>query len=199
MNMVELTKSPSMTSSRPYCGTYRWENGFTSYFCHNGARGFHSSMYFTSAGETTARPGLLRLTGSNGPASASLQTGLTAGAVETAVATETVTSTPGSNVPSSAVIAGSVVGGVAAGLLLAVLAFLSTQWWRRRARPVPQQLEPKGYSNLGAHPDSSAPTAALASPAIFSQSYGEHAPRAWRGQQELQAGGEVERQELPAK
>ncbi|GAB1314650.1 hypothetical protein MFIFM68171_04860 [Madurella fahalii] len=114
-----------INSDYPVCGTNRWENGFTQYYCARNPVTLVNSVLFTSAGEATARPGLPRLTGSNGPGSVSTQ----ASAVTVRV-TETATSGP-----SPGVIAGSVVGGAALGVIATLLAvFLSWHLRQKKAR-----------------------------------------------------------------
>ncbi len=115
-------------SSVPFCATNRFENGFTGYFCTGEATLLTGNVFFTSAGETTAFPGLPRLTGSKGPATAS--TVSTPGA-QTVVVRVTETATSGG--PSPGVIAGSVVGGAAFGAMAALLAVLLTWYFRKSA------------------------------------------------------------------
>lgn len=90
-----------------------------------------ATVVFTSAGETTAREGLVRLTGRNGPATAVVQgpTTATATAVVTAEVTAEVTAGSG---PNAGAIAGGVVGGVAVGAILTVLGLLLAGYFRKR-------------------------------------------------------------------
>ncbi|PKS08422.1 hypothetical protein jhhlp_005133 [Lomentospora prolificans] len=89
------------------CITYRFESGFTMYAACWTFPAYSESIHFTTAGATTAWPGLPRLTGSNGPPT---KTATTAGAVETVVTKST----------NAGAIAGSVIGGIALGILLTV-------------------------------------------------------------------------------
>jgi hypothetical protein len=72
------------------------------------------NVFFVSAGETTTREGLVRLTGSNGPGTVST----TPASTVTVRETETVAAAAAAN---PAVIAGSVVGGAVAGALVTLL------------------------------------------------------------------------------
>lgn len=94
------------------------------FFCTGNPATLMNSIFFTSAGEPTARPGLPRLTGSSGPGTPSVPTD---GSAVTVWATETATSGP-----SAGVIAGSVVGGAAFGALATLLATCLT--WRLRRK-----------------------------------------------------------------
>jgi hypothetical protein len=125
----------SSTNSEPFCGTLRFENGFTRFYCTSDSDGLTETAYFTSAGQTTAWAGLPRFTGSSGtPTSTSTQ----------AAATVTQTVSPSPNAPSAGAIAGSVVGGAAFGAIAAVAAG-SLVWFIRKRRapstPLAQQQQ----------------------------------------------------------
>lgn len=81
---------------------------------------YFESIHFTTAGATTAWPGLPRLTGSNGPPT-------TTTAAPTATVTITMTQTNGG------AIAGSIVGGIALGVLL-TLAIMLGMYIRQRKK-----------------------------------------------------------------
>ena len=122
---------PSTEDGYPFCATQRWENGFTRNFCMDGTSALVESVYFVSAGESSTRAGLLRLTGSKGPGTASTPNGSTVTMRVTETATATATGAAGGGgTPSAGVIAGSVIGGAALGVLLTVLAGVLI--WRKK-------------------------------------------------------------------
>ncbi|KAK0628370.1 hypothetical protein B0T17DRAFT_614299 [Bombardia bombarda] len=120
-------------STVPFCGTYRFENGYAMYYCTESTSTLTETVLFTSAGVTTAPAGLPILTGKNGPprsTSSSIQSGSqsqTVTVTQTATATATTTASA-----SSGLIAGSVVGGAAFGIAATLLAGLLTWYFRRR-------------------------------------------------------------------
>ena len=107
------------------CITYRFESGFTMYAACWTFPAYSESIHFTTAGATTAWPGLPRLTGSNGPPKKTTSTA----AVETVVVKST----------NAGAIAGSVVGGIVLGFLLAVGGWFFYRWLtaKRLARLAP--------------------------------------------------------------
>ncbi|KAK3355753.1 hypothetical protein B0H65DRAFT_57357 [Neurospora tetraspora] len=134
----------------PFCGTRRFENGMTKYYCTADKEILTDYVNFTSAGETTAQLGLPRLTGKNGPAPATISSFSTSGSLIGETVTVRVTETAsasasagsGSSTPSAGVIAGSVVGGAVFGALMTLLAVLLTGYFRKRGHlkgmePVP--------------------------------------------------------------
>lgn len=137
-----LTPKPLIYSlpAHPYCALHRWENGYTRYMCASVPFLSTRSILFTSKGETTAAPGLPRLTGSNGPpptlvASATSTSSTAANPTIQAASSET-------SKPSAGVIAGSVVGGAAAGALITLLVVFLTFYFRKRKTAVPEGQYP---------------------------------------------------------
>ncbi|KAK0655629.1 hypothetical protein B0T16DRAFT_440771 [Cercophora newfieldiana] len=105
--------------SFPFCITDRYENGYTgSYSCSSDSQSLTRTIFFTTAGQTTAWPGLPRLTGRNGPAPTA------------SLSHQTVV--PDSTGLSAGAVAGGVVGGVFFGAVVALLVVFLT--WRLRAR-----------------------------------------------------------------
>lgn len=97
----------------------------------DGTSALVKSVYLVSAGESSTRAGLLRLTGSKGPGTASTPEGSTVTMRVTETATATATGAAGGGgSPSAGVIAGSVIGGAALGVLLTVLAGVLI--WRKK-------------------------------------------------------------------
>ncbi|KAH7634150.1 hypothetical protein B0T09DRAFT_378047 [Sordaria sp. MPI-SDFR-AT-0083] len=147
----------------PFCGTRRFENGMTKYYCTADKETLTEYVNFTSAGETTAQSGLPRLTGKNGPAPVTVSSFSTSGSVIGETVTVRVTETvlasadSGSNTPSAGVIAGSVVGGAVLGALMTLLAVLLTWYFKKRGHikgmepvPIAQLSDPRSPSNGGA-------------------------------------------------
>lgn len=123
-NLVLLIDCHRASPNAPYCATHHFENGFTAYFCTVSTTALIDTVFLVSAGETTTRAGLVRLTGSNGPGTVSTTLASTVIVRET----ETVTA-----VASPGVIAGSVIGGAAAGALVTLLVVVLL-WFRRQKR-----------------------------------------------------------------
>ena len=84
-----------------------------------GIEAYSESIHFTSAGDSTAWPGLPRITGSNGSPTS------TDGVV-------TVTITPEAGKVDGGVIGGSVVGGAALGMLFTVGFLFGVYLWRQK-------------------------------------------------------------------
>jgi len=120
----------STSSAIPFCVLVRYENGYTTYEADFVA-GLTQSIHFTSGAQTTAWPGLPRLTGKNGPPPPALRNSgtTTATATKTVLVTSTAT---GTNAPSPGVVAGSVVGGAALGAIVTLLVLLLTWYTRNR-------------------------------------------------------------------
>lgn len=111
----------------------------------------------------TARSGLPRLTGTNGPAPASTSSFSTSGLLIAETVTVRVTETAsaaadsGSSTPSAGVIAGGVVAGAVFGALMTLLAVLLTWYFKKRGHlkgiepvPIAHPSEPRTPSNGGA-------------------------------------------------
>ena len=96
--------------------TYKFERGFTMYAACMDVPAYAESIYFTTAGETTAFPGLPRITGSNG----------------SPTTTEGVPVTVTAGPISGGVLAGSIVGGAVLGALLTAGFLLGMYLWRRK-------------------------------------------------------------------
>ena len=137
--------NPNSPSTRPYCGIQRYENGYTYVKCWSSAFPPTQSILFTSKGETTAAPGLPRLTGSNGPPPkvTSVTSSSTSAINETGLGAAS-----GSSGASAGVIAGSAVGGAVAGILVTLLAVFMTLYFRKRRAMEP---EPQ-YTNVNTVP-----------------------------------------------
>ncbi|KAK1830850.1 hypothetical protein QBC39DRAFT_331205 [Podospora conica] len=117
-----------LSSEAPWCGTYRWENGFVSFWCTANPSSRFGTVLFTSAGETTVREGLIRLTGRDGPATPAAQGPTTVTA--TMMVTAEVPAKGGG--PNAGAIAGGAVGGVAFGAILTFLGLLLAGYFRKR-------------------------------------------------------------------
>ncbi|RYP87914.1 hypothetical protein DL769_000366 [Monosporascus sp. CRB-8-3] len=110
---------PNAAYSMPdvaYCATARWEGGFTRNVGCVTISGYTESYYFTTAGATTAYPGLPRLTGRSGAASPSSSEPSTSGS----------STSPG-------IMAGAVVGGLAAGVTLTIALLWMIKFFKRRS------------------------------------------------------------------
>ncbi|RYO84435.1 hypothetical protein DL766_009995 [Monosporascus sp. MC13-8B] len=135
---------PNPAYSQPdvaHCATARWEGGFTRNAGCAAASGVTDSYYFTTAGATTAYPGLPRLTGRSGTASPSGSEASTSGS----------STNPGSSTDPG-IMAGAVVGGVAAGVTLTIALLWMVKFFKKRRSDkgqVPQY--PHYQAHAGAH------------------------------------------------
>jgi hypothetical protein len=127
-------------SDAPYCATHHYEGGFMAYYCTGQTTALIKSVYLVSAGENTTRPGLVRLTGSNGPGTPSTVPATTVTMTVVGPQTDTMTAAP-----SPGVIAGSVVGGAALGALVTLLV-VGSVWFGKRKKA---RAEAKGTGHDG--------------------------------------------------
>ncbi|KAK3330760.1 hypothetical protein B0H66DRAFT_528103 [Apodospora peruviana] len=131
----------------PYCGTFCFENGYTAYYCTWEPASLTRSVIFTSTGETAARSGLPRFTGSNGPDTMSTVIPVTRGG---GIAAEITTT------PTSSIIAGSVLAGFAFGALMTVLGLVLMRYFSKRS-VAPPVHDSHQYSAVSPPPDPTGP------------------------------------------